>query len=76
MDDGTSLLMPGDCSAAGAARVSAAGTFCVGVSSTDSSDRGGVGFVADRDTRNGAVGLAADSARVAVAEALTGDFEI
>src|SRR5262245_3068327 len=76
MDDGTSVLMPGEAgSAAGTTRASPAGTFCVGVLSTTASDRGGVGFVADRDTTAGAAGLAADSARVAVAEALTEDFE-
>lgn len=66
-DDGTSALVPG---------ASAAGPFCVGVLSTIASDRGGVGFVADRDTVAGAVGLAADSARVAVVEALTVDSEV
>jgi len=75
-DDETSVLLPGEAGpAAGtAARAPAAGPFCVGVLSTTESDRGGVGFVADRGTTAGAVG--ADSARVAVVEALTVDPEI
>src|SRR5262245_3842617 len=77
MDDGTSVLRPGEVgSTAGTARVSAAGAFSVGVLDATPSDRGGVDFVADRDTGAGAVGLAADSARVPVAGALTEGFEI
>lgn len=75
--DETSVLTPGEAGpAAGTGRAPAAGPFCVGGLSATESDRGGAGFVADRGTAAGAVGLAADSARVAVVEALTVESEV